>query len=157
MSYSRWSDSHWNRLYTHSSGFTKDTQRFEIYCGITFTYKELKEDMGKCLREVYDKEKSSIETQELMAELQGYMNEFIKDVENSEYFKVMIDNREYEIIKDEYKWRKSSLKDDAKKFYSTDEIIKQLEKDLGETLSVEAKNNLIKLIDKQKMLMELDK
>ena len=35
MSYSRWSDSYWYTYYTCSSGFTKDTQRFEINCDIT--------------------------------------------------------------------------------------------------------------------------
>lgn len=155
MSYSRWSDSHWYTYYTCSSGFTKDTQRFEINCDITFTYKELKEDMYRCLKEVSKKDIAL--PNELMIELQGYMDEFISDVENSSYFKVKINDKEYEIIKDEHKWRKSSLKDDIKKFYSTDEILKQIEKDIEETLSILDKENLIKVIDEQKMLMELDK
>ena len=49
------------------------------------------------------------------------------------------------------------LKTILKKFYPTDEILKQIEKDIGETLSILDKENLIKVIDEQKMLMELDK
>ena len=90
MSYSRWgSGSVWYTFWSSmgDDDETKDSQVFEICALISFTYKELKEDIEKCLTMVkseaafqYNDESQPKEAE--MNELMGYMLQFIKDVES---------------------------------------------------------------------------
>lgn len=75
MSYSRYGDSHWYTYYSSRSGDTKDSQVMSID-GEDYTYKQLKED----IIQVLDKYKSICTIFEIQ-ELKGYIEEFIKDVE----------------------------------------------------------------------------
>ena len=92
MSYSRWSNSVW---YTYDSSSLdnniRDDQCFTICTVASFTYKELKEDMEKCLNVACHKQcltdngydESLKPTPEEREELNGYMLRFIKYVENN--------------------------------------------------------------------------
>ena len=109
MSYSRWSNSIW---YTYNSSrldnFIRDEQVFTICAVTSFTYKELKEDINKCLDEVCYKQclvypiiddvfmdqtqeptydESLKPTDEQKEELKGYMIKFINNVEKDEELK----------------------------------------------------------------------
>lgn len=157
MSYSRWSDSHWYTYYDCSSGYTKDTQRFNICSVITYTYKELKEDIHKCLKEVSEIENLGGDSKKILDELREYMEEFIDDVDNGNYFKIKIDNEDYDIISDTTSWGSYCISEDRWKFYTTDKIIKQIKNDIDKNISIKDEEILRNIIDEQKMLMELDK
>lgn len=75
MSYSRYGDSHWYTYYSSRSGETKDSQVMSID-GEDYTYKQLKEN----IIQVLDKYKSICTIFEIQ-ELKGYIEEFIRDVE----------------------------------------------------------------------------
>lgn len=79
MSYSRWSNSDWYTFWrTLPSGEveTKDNAIFDI-CGLmTFTAKELRDDLEGCLKKVHEKEpEGDIE------ELKIYIGRFLEDVD----------------------------------------------------------------------------
>lgn len=57
MSYSRWSNSIWYTYWSSSSGDDKDSQVFSICdlsCPVDFTYKQLKESVDSCIKQVCD-------------------------------------------------------------------------------------------------------
>jgi len=100
MSYSRWSNSIWYTYWSASSGETKDEQIFCI-CDLSrpfnFTYKELKENIHRCLGVVIEESKCEknvsvlgesvtykglVYTEKEIDELQGYMEDFIEDMDN---------------------------------------------------------------------------
>jgi len=56
MSFSRWSNSRWYTFWASTSSNKRDEQVFEICGTCSFTYKELKEELDKCLFTVYHKE-----------------------------------------------------------------------------------------------------
>jgi hypothetical protein len=80
MAYSRWSDSFW---YTYWTGpIDRNEATFEICGSISFTAAQIRENIDGCLAEVtkldFDHRKPL--TSE-MAELRGYMEEFLADVD----------------------------------------------------------------------------
>lgn len=82
MAYSRWSNSRWYTYWSINSGDSKDSQVFQVCSVKGFTYRELKEDMSKCIREVIEEVGGEVSDSEV-DDLRGCMNEFIKDVEGS--------------------------------------------------------------------------
>jgi hypothetical protein len=86
MSYSRWSNSFW---YTFWLATPEDTpmedQQFSIDCENHFSYKNLKNDMDMCInniRKYYEEgEFSRLPSEEEYEELRGYMQEFVRDIE----------------------------------------------------------------------------
>ena len=96
MSYSRWSNSKW---YTFWASFFEDDsikridQIFRICTVRSFTYKELKEDIDKCIVLTKEAIRESEKRDDLFSyelesysnedfeELKIYMKEFMKDVE----------------------------------------------------------------------------
>ena len=81
MSYSRWSNSVWYTYWSAESGDTRDTQVFQVCGEKSFTYKELKESLNACVAYF-----SLDRTDRQLAELKGYMREFMKDVEAENEF-----------------------------------------------------------------------
>ena len=84
MSYSRWSTSfwytYWMSLITESD--KKDDQMFMIQCISNFTYKELIDDIDKCISKVR-KECNELPVKETdFVELKTLMSLFIEDVKN---------------------------------------------------------------------------
>lgn len=84
MSYSRWGGrgtGHWYTYWcTQPDGKkeTKDNALFEI-CGVcSFTSKQLKDNIERCMRIVAKKDKVS---EGKLLELKVYMNKFLRDVE----------------------------------------------------------------------------
>jgi hypothetical protein len=100
MSYSRWSTSTWYTFWHACSGHVKDEQYFEICAEHTFTYRQLKDDIEACLKKVQREEKPY--TVEEMEELQGYMMEFISDVESDvelKYYEDFLEGKITDITK----------------------------------------------------------
>ena len=91
MSYSRWGYSDWYTFWCCTESNKRDDQIFDVCTIRAFTYKELKEDITKCLSDVKDHVVNSGEFNEdyinkcttikSMNELKGYMEMFIEDVE----------------------------------------------------------------------------
>lgn len=79
MSYSRWSHSEWYTFWhVHPRGKveTRDNAIFDI-CGLmTFTAKELREDLEACLEKVHEKQPNGN-----IEELKLYIKRFLEDVE----------------------------------------------------------------------------
>ena len=88
MAYSRWGgkgSGYWYTYWRYIENTNKQKEIFEISCLISFTYKELKEDIEKCLDIVYDKDlikKDFFTSKNLLNELKIYMVKFLNDVEN---------------------------------------------------------------------------
>lgn len=80
MSYSRWSNSYWYTFWAVSDDTTKEGQIFDICTIASFTYKELTENMDKCIERVREEVEDDME-ESLIEELKGYMKQFIKDVD----------------------------------------------------------------------------
>jgi hypothetical protein len=86
MSYSRWGSRGSGYWYTfwcvQASGVkeTKDNALFTVFEICSFTAKQLRDDMEKCIRTVGKKDKVS---EGKLLELKIYMNEFLKDVDNA--------------------------------------------------------------------------
>jgi hypothetical protein len=80
MSYSRWSNSIWYTYWSTGCSDKKNKQTFCICSVATFTYKQLKDDIYKCLKEI--KKKYPTCTDYEIEELRGYMKEFMADVEH---------------------------------------------------------------------------
>ena len=103
MSFSRWSHSRWYTYWSGGEDNKRDNQIFQICACCHFTYKELVDDIEKCLvkvkemeQRVYDsisegpygftelptyKIEPSLEpSQEELEELRGYMNKFIERI-----------------------------------------------------------------------------
>jgi hypothetical protein len=78
MSYSRWIDSSWYTFWCTTKSEEKDDQEFSIDCEIHFTYKELRNDLAGCLKKI--KEHFPKATRKEIAELRGYIQDFILDV-----------------------------------------------------------------------------
>lgn len=82
MAYSRWIFSRW---YTFWAAGHKESYDDAIFCicrfdgDINFTAKELREDLDKCINKVR-KEEINVTLEELK-ELEGYVKEFLLDVE----------------------------------------------------------------------------
>lgn len=78
MSYSRWSDSFW---YTYwavgDEDDSMDEQVFQICLEDHFTYRELKDNMERCVQTVANTGAGPEE----LEELRGYMRRFMRDVE----------------------------------------------------------------------------
>lgn len=95
MSYSRWSNSRWYTFWSvfWPNGFRtgesnlKLNQLFEISGVATFTYQELKNERAACIKAVKAKNRGA--TQEDIVKLEGYMDEFIADVDKEYNFKKM--------------------------------------------------------------------
>ena len=103
MAYSRWLTSRWYTFWSWTPSEEPDEQVFQI-CefggGIFFSYKEIKEDIDDCLKRVVEhlKEPKNVKllgaeevrfvgplpTDKEVAELKGYMLEFLQDVEESQ-------------------------------------------------------------------------
>jgi hypothetical protein len=80
MSYSRWSNSFW---YTYWTGpIDRDKAQFEI-CGVKiFTAKQIRENIEACLAAVNKVDFGPRQpTTSEMAELRGYMEEFLREVD----------------------------------------------------------------------------
>ena len=86
MSYSRWSNSRWYTFWCSTASSKREDQIFNVDCQFDFTYAELKRDRKGCLRKVRAKygELEDWELDGVYNELDRYMEEFIKDVENDE-------------------------------------------------------------------------
>ena len=108
MSYSRWLHSTWYTYWStlpEGTKATRDNQVFEVCAVTAFTYKELKEDIDKCLDKVVeclltpftlhingispeDTEATQstpvVTTAAELEELRGYMLDFMDDVESDE-------------------------------------------------------------------------
>jgi len=84
MSYSRWLNSRWYTFWCSTNSDAKDDQVFNIDCDITFTYAELKKDIKECLKKVREKhgEMERWELDEVYRELEKYMRQFMKNVED---------------------------------------------------------------------------
>jgi len=84
MSYSRWIGSTWYTFWSAQSDETenRDTAVFEICAVCSFTAKELRNDMDKCISIVKRLQENVEETE--LDELRIYMFRFLKDV-NDEY------------------------------------------------------------------------
>lgn len=85
MSYSRWGSrgsGYWYTYWCCQIGEieeTRDNAIFEVCLVCSFTAKEMREDIDKCLQIVKEKEpKASLEQ---LTELHVYMDEFIEDVD----------------------------------------------------------------------------
>jgi len=79
MSYSRWGSSYWYTFWCASlkeETENRDNARFEICGVISFTAKELRSDMDACLEKVSREHPDGD-----IKELQGYMEEFLSDVD----------------------------------------------------------------------------
>jgi len=90
MAYSRWGNGNSEHWYTYwcvqpnGTEETKDNAIFEI-CGVcSFTAKQLKNDIKKCIDTVASKDITA--NKKLLKELKIYMNEFLFDIEK-EYTK----------------------------------------------------------------------
>jgi len=94
MSYSRWSNSIWYTFWTVTpkscippEGLNPEDEQFCVDCELEFSYKSLKKDMLKCLNNVRSHYEFKMDNDENLPsdadydELKGYMQEFIKDVE----------------------------------------------------------------------------
>ena len=84
MAYSRWSNSFWYTFWAVSDNKTKDGQIFDICTTMSFTYKQLTEDMDDCVvkvREAIEHEVEDKPEDAVYEELKGYIKTFIKDVE----------------------------------------------------------------------------
>lgn len=77
MSYSRWGTSHWYTYWCTSPNENRHEQLFDICTVRMFTYKQLIDDIDKCLKTV--KEETGVK-QKKIDELRIYMLEFISDV-----------------------------------------------------------------------------
>lgn len=105
MSYSRWSNSRWYTYWHATESQFAEDQVLSVDCDFLFSYLELKYNIEGCLKQVserfsgYRKQQGQkkIRGQKRrkikdLAELKGYMLEFVQDVEDSS-----------DIINDEYK------------------------------------------------------
>jgi len=97
MSYSRWGGSVWYTFwasYSEIDLIERNKQIFEICTVRAFTYKELKEDIDKCIEltkeamiesekrgDLFSHDVKSY-SEEQFEELRRYMKQFIKDVED---------------------------------------------------------------------------
>jgi len=90
MSYSRWGSSQWYTYWcTAGEGVkeNRDNAIFEICMVKSFTAKQLREGMDKCISEVKyieDKNRNHCVSDKGLEELRGYMLDFLEDV-NKEY------------------------------------------------------------------------
>ncbi len=89
MSYSRWGSrgsGYWYTYWCVSDSEERNKQLFDICTVARFTYKQLVDDIDKCLEDVRGlivKRKEKQETdQKLLDELKVYMLEFMDDVKN---------------------------------------------------------------------------
>lgn len=85
MSYSRWSSSRWYTYYVVRDTCERGEQCFDVCSVRCFRYKELKEDLEKCLDEAIKKENEGTTkpvTEKEREELKEYMLLFIEDVEH---------------------------------------------------------------------------
>ncbi len=86
MSYSRWGESRWYTFWACQDDATenRDTAIFEICAGVSFTATELRADIKTCVDLAITKERtrsgSSVPDEERQ-ELQGYMADFLADVD----------------------------------------------------------------------------
>jgi len=86
MSYSRWGSEgsgHWYTYWCAPYGNNKETRdnaMFEICMVYNFKAKELRKDINRCLTMV--KERDPEATNEQIAELRTYMEEFLNDIDN---------------------------------------------------------------------------
>lgn len=86
MSYSRWLNSYWYTYWQYRGDENRDNAMFAICTIETFTAKQIRDDIDWCLAQVT---KSCCERKEFkrqpttseMAELRGYMLEFLDDIE----------------------------------------------------------------------------
>ncbi len=85
MSYSRWSNSKWYTFWCVSPEgveTNRDNALFEI-CGVkTFTAKNLRENLGKCMAEVMEVEPCE---EEEIKELRGYAIDFLSAVDREHH------------------------------------------------------------------------
>jgi hypothetical protein len=85
MSYSRWGSRDSGYWYTYwcvqAPGVkeTKDNALFTVFEICSFTAKQLRNDMEKCIDNVAIKDR--VAKKEFLQELKIYMNEFLRDVE----------------------------------------------------------------------------
>lgn len=86
MGYSRWGErgsGHWYAfwtIYPPNEKETRDNAIFEIHNVATFSAKELREDLIKCMELVTLSEKDTTTKREF-EELRGYMIDFLHDVD----------------------------------------------------------------------------
>lgn len=86
MSYSRWGSrgsGHWYTFWcVQAPGVkeTKDNALFTVFEICSFTAKQLRNDIEKCIRVIANKDRVS--EKKLLDELKIYMNEFLADVKN---------------------------------------------------------------------------
>ena len=86
MSYSRWIGSRWYTYWACQDDATenRDTAIFEICAGVSFTAAELRADIKTCVDLAVTEERTrsgSCVSDEERQELQGYMLEFLADVD----------------------------------------------------------------------------
>jgi len=95
MSYSRWSNSIWYTFWSATpkqcipmEGFNPEDEQFSVDCEMDFSYKSLKKDIEDCINKVrshYEfklgEDNENLPSDADYDELRGYMQEFIKDVE----------------------------------------------------------------------------
>jgi hypothetical protein len=86
MSYSRWGNSRWYTFWSATDSDRREDQVFDVDCSFQFKYSELKKDRQACLRKVRAEygELDKWELDEAYAELERYMLEFMKDVEDDD-------------------------------------------------------------------------
>lgn len=83
MSYSRWSNSTWYTFWCaplNKNKLIKDLQIFEVCSVMSFTYKELKESIDKCVDKIREIS-LDVYSEDEYNELKQYMKEFISDVD----------------------------------------------------------------------------
>jgi hypothetical protein len=85
MSYSRWSDSAWYTYWSASGGSEKETQLLTVHYSIDgshdWTYALLNEKSPQELKDFLQSSFADASADEI-SELIGYVDEFIKDIEN---------------------------------------------------------------------------
>ena len=84
MSYSRWGGSCWYTFWAYRDYEDRDNALFEV-CPVTqFTAKELRDNIDECLTQAVVaviEDGASDPTEEELAELKGYMEQFLADVD----------------------------------------------------------------------------
>ena len=86
MSYARWSHSIWYAYWCASSGKEKDSQTLEFCTLCQLEYRDLKLDLNICKRYIiqrYLEETSEVPSNSDILELEGILEYFIEDVEES--------------------------------------------------------------------------
>lgn len=92
MSYSRWFNSYWYTFWEYTDSDKKEDQRLNIDIIKSYTYKEIKKNKKKVLKDIKERCKKNYnkDNQPLKrnwVELECILDEFLEDVDNDERYK----------------------------------------------------------------------